>query len=77
MFMQAKLTDGTVIELAKDCECITHSGPHWLHTNDLWRSRNSELLHQGNLRAYIEEEYRRLAEKEHELVSRGIVEIIR
>ena len=75
--MKAKLESGEIIELVQDCECITHSGPHWLHINDMWRNRNSELLHQGNLRAHIEEECRRLAEKEHELVSRGIVEILR
>jgi TusA-related sulfurtransferase len=75
--MQAKLESGEVIELVKDCECCTHSGPHWLHMNDLWKHRNSELLQQGSLQGHIEEELRRLAEKEHELVSRGIVEILR
>lgn len=41
--MKARLTDGSVVELAKDCDCITHDGPHWLHYDALWRAINQEI----------------------------------
>lgn len=30
--------------MSKDCECITHEGPHWLHLDGLDRRRNLEHL---------------------------------
>lgn len=29
--MRAELTDGTVVRLSKECECINHEGPHWVY----------------------------------------------
>lgn len=71
--MQAKLTTGKIIELKQDCSCITHTGPHWLHMNDLWRERNRSLTGLG----LYQEEIRRLDEKEQYMISLGIEEIIR
>lgn len=28
----------------KDCDCITHEGPHYLHMDRLWREQNREHL---------------------------------
>lgn len=43
--MQAQLTDGRIIDLAKDCHCVgLHDGPHWVHMDDLWRKMNHEIL---------------------------------
>lgn len=42
--MRAELTNGETIELTKDCECVTHDGPHWLHMDRLWHDRNMQLL---------------------------------
>jgi hypothetical protein len=29
--VNAILTDGSVVELVRDCNCTDHTGPHWLH----------------------------------------------
>lgn len=42
--MKAELINGTIVELAKDCECLTHEGPHWIHMDRLWYERNMTLL---------------------------------
>jgi hypothetical protein len=75
--MKAITTTGDTIELVKDCDCVTHNGPHWLHMNDFDKHRNSEMLERGNYRGHIECELRRLEELEHNMTSRGIVEIVR
>jgi hypothetical protein len=30
--------------VTKDCQCITHDGPHWLHMDSYTRASNRELL---------------------------------
>ena len=30
-----RLKSGEIIEAKKDCDCLTHEGPHWLHVLDL------------------------------------------
>jgi hypothetical protein len=35
--INAMLADGRVVELSRDCDCLTHDGPHWLHTDTLTR----------------------------------------
>lgn len=75
--IKAKLTDGTIIELVKDCECIHHSGPHWLHLDDLDKRRAKEFLDRGCVEACITLELERLDRKLFELESRGIEKIIR
>lgn len=42
--MHAELTDGTIIELTQDCACLSHTGPHWLHMDELTREKNREAL---------------------------------
>lgn len=39
--MKARLTDGSVVDLPRDCDCLTHAGPHWLHLDTL----NKQKLH--------------------------------
>lgn len=79
--MKARLTDGTVIELVKDCGCLTHEGPHWLHMDDMYRRLNQPLRDRalaGDLlavSALATEEIARLREKRHQMESRRIVEI--
>ena len=75
--IKAKLVDGTIIELVKDCECVHHTGPHWLHLDDLDKRRARELLDQGCTQAHIIVELERLDRKLFEMESRGIEEILR
>lgn len=75
--MKAKLITGDTIELTKDCDCITHIGPHWLHMNDFDKRRNAEMLESGNLNGHIVYELLRLEQLEYMMVKLGIVEIIR
>ena len=42
--MKAETTTGAIIDLVQDCECITHTGPHWLHDDAITRAANLELL---------------------------------
>lgn len=42
--MHAELTNGTIIELVQDCQCLTHTGPHWLHMDEFTQAKNREML---------------------------------
>ena|SRR6185369_156062 len=67
----------------KDCECIIHAGPHYLHVDKLWRDNNQQFLErlkqaveQNNYsdailakEAFLREELARLKEKEHQMVA--------
>ncbi len=87
--MMAKLNDGSVVELPKDCDCITHEGPHWLHANDLWRGRNRSLMDNARdqaadpvrrmlaMQGLAREEMARLAEKGRLFERHGIARLIR
>lgn len=33
--VKAELEDGSIVELEKECDCVTHDEPHWIHENDL------------------------------------------
>lgn len=48
--MRAKLKDGAIVELVKDCECIIHDGPHWLYSD-------------GMTRAMLDRDFRELIER--------------
>lgn len=81
---RARLTDGTVVELEKDCDCVTHEGPHWLHMDDVDKSLNVPLRARAlagesllAIRAYAQVEQQRLAMKLREMESRNIAEILR
>jgi hypothetical protein len=87
----ARLTDESVVELLKDCGCVTHEGPHWLHYDHLIRAQNRRLLVRLQAQAaaptdvgswavlcdaYAREELARLREKRQEMEQRGIVELL-
>lgn len=42
--MRARLINGQIVELAQDCECVTHDGPHWLHMSQVDRLLNYKIL---------------------------------
>lgn len=74
-----RLTDGSVIEAVKDCDCLDriHEGPHWLYMNDLWRASNERLRVDGNIRGYIFADLPRVREKRFYMERYGIIEILR
>jgi hypothetical protein len=47
--MKLKLISGEIIEAdgMRDCTCITHKGPHWLHMDEFDKAQNSKLLAQA------------------------------
>jgi TusA-related sulfurtransferase len=76
--MKAILKSGETIELVKDCNCLTHDGPHWLHFDDTYKSQNKKLL-QGERpcpSGFAIEEIARLNMKTAAMSSRNIVELI-
>ncbi len=75
--MKALDHTGKVIELAKDCACVTHDGPHWLHANDAWHAANRKLLDDGNGNGFVAEEAARLEEKIAMMKHHGLHSIIR
>lgn len=62
----------------RDCDCITHDGPHWLHMNLVVQRLNLALLEQVGtvlgLYAYGQEEARRLAELEDSMRRAGMAD---
>lgn len=80
--IKARLESGQVVVLEKDCHCITHDGPHWLHMDRIDRSLNDRYKaramegHPLAVRAYAQLELRRLKEKESNMNARRIVEIL-
>lgn len=77
--MKAELTTGEIVPLEKDCECITHNGPHWVHMADFWRQKNRDMP-VGNalcLGAKAQEELMRLDALRREFEQHGIVRLIR
>jgi hypothetical protein len=81
-----------VVELVKDCGCVTHEGPCWLHYDHLIRTQNRRLLASLQAQAagptdvgmwavlcdaYMREEMVRLREKRQEMERQGIVELLR
>lgn len=74
--MKAKLVSGDIIDLTKDCDCITHDGPHWLHMDSLYKAKNRQYLNLMNWKGYLSEEIIRLQMKEQEMRIRGILEVI-
>ena len=74
--VKARLTTGEIIELPKDCECITHEGPHWLHLDRIDRQRAAEALESGAYTRHIALSLERLQRKEAHMVRLGIEEIL-
>lgn len=75
--MEIRLTDGSTVVAAKDCDCRNHDGPHWLHDNDMWRASNERLRAAGNIRGFIVADLARVREKHWHMERDKIVEIIR
>lgn len=77
--MKARLKSGEIIELVKDCECITHEGPHFLHMNSLDKEQSQKYLDMktnGGSLAFAQNEINRLNRLFCELRARKIVELI-
>lgn len=81
MNVKFKLKDGSIVTAEKDCDCIAHDGPCWLHYDQLLEKMNKKYFNpekptaQG-FRALAIEESMRLRDKLWEMECRGIVEII-
>lgn len=72
--------------LERDCDCVTHTNPHWLHMNDFEWNANLNLLEkavslvfskqgyyiEAFLRRFCELEARRLHEKAHYMTLNGM-----
>lgn len=77
--MKAELVNGSIVELPKDCDCLTHDGPHWVHMDRVWRAMNQELLSIGTdlaIRGFVQEDLARLQIKEREMQCQGIKRLI-
>jgi len=77
--MKAELADGLIVELQKDCDCVTHDGPHWIYMDKLWRMMNQELLNIGTdlaCNGFAKEDLARLQIKEREMQRQGIKRLI-
>lgn len=76
--MKAELENGEIITLEKDCDCITHEGPHWVHLDRIYKEKNQIILSRGgrySVEAFCQEECARLDEKERQMKQRGILRI--
>jgi hypothetical protein len=76
--MKARLEDGSIVTLEKDCSCIDHEGPHWLHSDHLFRQLNLQLLGRGQLptMAFTIEEQARLSRKLSIMKAKRIAELL-
>lgn len=80
----ARLANGAIVELRKDCECMTHKGPHWLHMDYLDRLAAQKLFMDCRSSrtpavcydAYIREELTRVRAKRQEMTQQGIEELL-
>jgi hypothetical protein len=87
----ARLVDGSVVPLVKDCSCVVHEGPCWLNYDHIVRTQNRRLL--ASIRAqaarptdpgswaflcdaYVHEELARVREKRREMERRGIAGLL-
>lgn len=62
----------------KDCSCVTHQGPHWLHMAYLDWQRNIEMLEKGGasvLPVYCESELYRVRAMKAEMLRAGWLSI--
>jgi len=77
--MKFKLRDGSIVEARAECSCGTHTGPHWLHMDRIWKADNAQLERIGTPQAllgYMAAESHRLRDKADTMERKGIVEII-
>ena len=89
MPVQAVLESGETVVLLKDCDCVTHDGPHWVHADEAWREANrnmfaraqstgtpADLAHYA-CHGFAVEELARLTSLEHSLRHRRIARLVR
>ena len=74
--MRARLSNGDVVTLAKDCACQAHEGPHWLYLDEMEKAEASRALKAQDLFEVIFIEQARLKAKVWNMEHRGIVELI-
>lgn len=76
--MLARLDDGSIVTLEKDCSCLDHDGPHWLHSDRMFRQLNLQLLGPNMLQtqAFAIEEQARLSRKLSIMKARRIAELL-
>jgi hypothetical protein len=74
--MRARLTDGEVVTLEKDCTCPAHEGPHWLHVDARERAEAAQALRAREIFEHIFIEQARLQAKAWNMNRHGIVELI-
>ncbi|KKN58796.1 hypothetical protein LCGC14_0548910 [marine sediment metagenome] len=70
--------DGSTIPLEKECECIIHDEPHWIHMDRLKHELNKKYYDKPttlNLKALAILEASRLKEKEYHFKRLNIIEI--
>ncbi len=70
--------DGKRIPLEKECDCIIHDGPHWIHMDRLKRHLNKKYLENptdSNMRAFNVLELARLNEKHSHFDRLQIIEV--
>jgi hypothetical protein len=72
--VKGKLEDGTIVELKKDCDCITHDGPHWIYMDCLDRTITKENIKNDSVN--IHSELIRLDNKKRLMKQHGIIELI-
>ena len=74
----ARLTTGQIVPLRKDCECITHAGPHWLYADASWRKANRLPDSPSMLALYghAQEEIARLRELRWAMEREGIAQLL-
>jgi hypothetical protein len=81
--IRARLSSGEIIPLERDCDCVIHEGPHWLHMDDVDKRLNAPLRERAMrgeplaIKAYAEAELRRLGAKRFEVERQNIDEILR
>lgn len=82
MPIYATLTTGETVQLEKDCDCLTHEGPHWLHMDAIARLFHEETMRhaEGPLAEFVliqvaEQEAERLKRKADKMKELGIVRI--
>lgn len=71
----ARLISGEVVRLSKECDCLTHTGPHWQHVDQLWKESNRRLLELSPL-GFAREESARLQELLHTFQTEGIAKLL-
>lgn len=78
MIRRARMNDGTIVELTKNCGCLDsiHEGPHWIHADKLWQMSNKKMLDHGNYRGNFAGEQARISQKIFEMEKRGIDDFV-